>query len=93
MSAPNKNSEESRWLDDPKNVDRIVHGLYVVCALLLSIDLLDLAGVLYHKHPHFSFEKFPGFYGLYGLFGSVGLVLAAKQMRKVLMKDEDYYDR
>jgi hypothetical protein len=93
MSAHPKDSEERRWLDDPKNVDRIVHGLYLVCALLLSIDLLDLVGLLYHKHVHFSFEKLPGFYGLYGLFGSIGLVLTAKQLRKVLMKDEDYYDR
>lgn len=83
---------DRRWLDEPKNVDKIVYTLYAVCGLLFAVDFLDLAGILYHKHPYFDFEKLPGFYGLYGFFGSVGLVLVAKQMRRVLMRDEDYYD-
>lgn len=66
-------------------VDRIVHGLYTLCALLI------LADVFYQKHPHFKFESLFGFYGLFGFFGSVGLVLLAKQLRRVLMRKEDHY--
>ena len=33
------------------------------------------------------------FYGFYGFIGCVFLVLAAAQLRKVLMRDEDYYER
>ena len=95
MSHPKETpgAEKRYWLDDPKNVDKIVYGLYAVCALLLAVDLFDLFGVLYHKHTHYDFEHWFGFYGFYGLIGSVGLVLAAKLLRKVLMRDEDYYDR
>ena len=98
MSRSEERGGRRRWLDEPRNVDRIVYAVYGVCALLFSIDFLDLAGILYHKHPHFPVEKLPGFYGLYGFFGSVGLVLVAKWMRKGtwpwkgLMRDEDYYD-
>ncbi len=85
--------ERKRWLDDPGNVRKVIRALFVVCGVLLAIDLLDLAGVLYHKHVHYGFEKLFGFYAFYGFLGSVGLVLLAKAMRKVLMRDEDYYDR
>ena len=85
--------ERERWLDDPGNVRKVIHALYAVCGVVLAIDLLDLVGVLYHKHPHFGFEELPGFFPFYGFVGSVGLVLAAKAMRVFLMRDEDYYDR
>lgn len=92
MSRSGDPGEKRYWLDEPRNVDKVVYGLYAVCAALVAIDLLDLLGVLYHKHAHFPVEKLFGFYGFYGLVGSVLLVLASKQMRKVLMKDESYYD-
>ena len=46
----------------------------------------------YHKHVHYPFEKWFGFYAFYGYFLSVGLVLAARELRKLLSRDEDYYD-
>lgn len=92
QSPPDRDAKTTYWLDDSKNVDKIVYGLYAVCGLLLAVDLLDLFGVLYHKHAHYRLEGWFGFYGFYGLFGSVGLVLAAKQLRKLLMRREDYYD-
>jgi hypothetical protein len=79
--------EARYWLDDRRNVDRIVYGLYGICALLLAID------VLIPKHGPFAIEHFWGFYGIYGFVACVGLVLAARLMRRVLMRPEDYYDR
>ena len=78
--------------DDPRNVKRVIHALFVVCALLLVIDVFEYFGLGYHKHVHFEFEKFPGFFAFFGFFLSVGLVLIAKEMRKILSRDEDYYD-
>ena len=75
------------WLDSPANVTLIFRGLCVICALLVLSDLL------YHKHAHFAWEGWLGFHGFYGFFGSVGLVLAAKLLRKILMRKDDYYDR
>lgn len=81
---PEKN--DRRGLDDPRNVKRIVYGLYTLCGLVFLADLL------YTKHPHFGFENFFGFYAVYGFVGSVTLVLVAKQLRRVLMRGEDYYE-
>ncbi|MCB9758602.1 MAG: hypothetical protein H6739_02055 [Alphaproteobacteria bacterium] len=78
------------WLDDPKHVEWIFRGLCVVCALLVAADIFHL----YHKHSHegMDFLEMPGFYAFFGFVAYVGLVLTAKELRKVLMRDEDYYD-
>lgn len=92
-SAEPPAAEKQHVFDTPRNVRRVIHSLYAVCALLLAIDLLDLFGVLYHKHVHFAFEHWFGFYGFFGFFLSCALVLIAKAMRRPLKRDEDYYDR
>jgi hypothetical protein len=79
--------EPARWLDDRRNVDKIVYALYAVCAVLLLID------PLVHKHGPFEVEHWWGFYGIYGFVGCVFLVLAAKVLRMIVMRPEDYYDR
>ena len=78
--------EKRYWLDDPKNVDKVYWSVIVVCALLFLLD------AFYEKHPVFSMEKYFGFYGIFGFVACVGLVLAAKELRKLLMRREDYYD-
>ena len=79
--------EKPSWIDKSENVTKIYYGVWLVCALLAVADLF------YHKHTIMDVEAFPAFYGLYGFIGCVGLVLGAKEMRKILMRDEDYYDR
>ena len=85
-NAPGK-PEKRYWLDDRRNVDRLVYGLYALCAVLFVADYFV------PKHGPFAIEYVFGFYGIYGFVACVALVLAAKQMRKVLMRREDYYDR
>lgn len=83
MSTPAGN--DSRWLDKPDNVEKIFKALVAVCVALVVADLL------YHRHASFDFEEMPGFYAFFGFVAYVGLVLTAKQLRRVLMRDEDYY--
>ncbi|WP_151484610.1 hypothetical protein [Streptomyces albicerus] len=78
--------DDRRWLDEPRNVTRIVYGLAVLCALALLADLF------YTKHPYFSVERWSAFYAVYGFVGSVTLVLTAKGLRRLLRRDEDYYE-
>ena len=80
------NPEKKYWLDNPHNVQKIVYALYAICALLV------LADFFYHKHTHFPMEGWGGFFGSFGLAACVALVLAAKLMRIVLKREEDYYD-
>ena len=51
-----------------------------------------IADFFYHKHTHYGFQGIYGFDAFYGFVSCVLLVLAAKQLRKLLMRDEDYYD-
>ena len=86
-TASEESNEAPNWLEKPGRVNQIYWSLWIVCGLLVVADLF------YHKHTHFDMEKWFGLYGFYGFVACVSLVVAAKQMRKVLMREEDYYDR
>jgi hypothetical protein len=88
-------AEEGRrhlW-DDPKNVQILIWVFWGCCAVIFALDLFV------HRHRVFSpaagsiegIEGMVGFYSFYGFVACVLLVLAAKQMRRVLMLSEDYY--
>ena len=81
--------DKKYWLDDPRNIKKVVHALYAVCALLLVADFF------YEKHAHFpiKFEEWFGFYGWFGFIAFVSLVLMAGVLRKLLKREEDYYDQ
>ena len=82
-----KPDEKTYWLDDKRNVRKIFWTLVVVCAALFFSD------AFYHKHVHYAFEGWFGFFGLFGFGLSFLLVLTSKELRKLVMRDEDYYDR
>jgi len=87
MAEPTKKPDEKKHVfDDPKNVKRAVHALYAIC--IMSI----IAEFFVHRHIDHPWERLFGFYGVYGFIACVILVLVAKEMRKVVMRKEDYYD-
>jgi hypothetical protein len=75
------------WLDQPENVTRLYRCLWVLGVLLLAADLA------LHRHAEVGFDAWFGFYGIYGFVACVALVLAAKLLRRGVMRSEDYYDR
>ena len=75
------------WLDSSANVSKLYRGLWILGLALLAIDLV------LHKHEEFAFAAWFSFYCLFGFFACVVLVLIAKRLRGVLMRDEDYYER
>lgn len=81
------NKDGKHLFDDPRNVRRVIRGLVAACILLLGLDLVV------HRHVDHPWEDLFGFYALYGFVACVLLVLLAKEMRKLLMRDEDYYER
>jgi len=87
MTEKDRSLEEPKyWLDEPRNVTKIVWSLVAVCALLFIAD------AFYHKHVTFAVERWFGFFGIYGFVMCVGLVMGAKWMRSILKRPEDYYD-
>lgn len=82
----NPAGEKQHLFDNPKNVQRLLRGFYAGCVILFLVDLVV------HRHIYHSWEKLPGFYAIYGFVACVLLVLVAREMRKVLMRKEDYYD-
>ena len=80
-------SPKQYWLDNSRNVKKLLLALYIVCSCLLLADLF------YHKHAIISLDNFFGFYGIYGFVACVVLVLAAKEMRRLVGRSEDYYEQ
>jgi hypothetical protein len=79
--------EKRYWLDRKENVTKVYWSVWALCGLLLLVEpAID-------KHGEFSVEHWFGFHGLFGFVAGAGLVLAAKALRRILMRPEDYYDR
>ncbi|MBN3560753.1 hypothetical protein [Aliamphritea spongicola] len=74
------------WFDKPENIKKMLKVFYVICGLLVLVDFMV------HRHIYHDWENIPAFYAIYGFIGCVVLVLIAKEMRKFLMRGEDYYD-
>ncbi len=72
--------------DNPRNVKLLFNAFYLLCALVVVLDLV------LQRHETHPWERLLEFYPLYGFVGIVVLVLIAKQMRRALMRPEDYYD-
>ena len=73
-------------LDSPRSGQLVFRAVAVICALLVASDFAI------EKHGHYGFETWVGFQGAYGFVACVVLVLAAKQIRRIVKRDRDYYD-
>lgn len=78
--------EKPDFFDKPENVRKIVRVFTALCVILF------LADFVYHRHVIHPWENLWGFYAIYGFVACVVLVLIAKEMRRFLMRDEDYYE-
>jgi len=79
-------SDKKYFFDKPANVKWLMRGFYIICVLLVVADFI------LHRHIGFAWEEIPAFYAIYGFVACVVLVIIAKEMRKVLMRKENYYD-
>lgn len=80
--------EELAMFDKPQNVKRLLIVFFISVVLLLLVDLV------YHRHTVFPWEGWFGFYAVFGFVACVVLVIVAKYvLRPMVMRDEDYYDK
>jgi hypothetical protein len=78
--------ERRYWLDRPENVTKLYRGLWLFGIGLVLLDLIV------SRHQELGFAETLGFFAAFGFFACVALVLAAKALRRVLMRREDYYE-
>lgn len=82
-----KKEDRQYWLDRPESARKIYLGLWVIGAAWVIPDFF------LHKHEDVDFAAMQGFYAIFGFVACVALVIAAKGLRRLLMRPEDYYDR
>ncbi len=70
----------------PKATRIILIAFFVICAGLVIGDFFA------HRHIEHPLENIPAFYTIYGLVGVGALIMAAKGLRRIVMRSEDYYD-
>jgi len=81
-------SEKRKYLfDNPRNTRLVIRSLVIACVILAGLDLV------LHRHGEHPWEGVIGFYSLYGFVACVIPVLLAKEMRQLVMRAEDYYER
>ncbi len=80
-------SEKPGWFERKANIDKIWY--FIVAGAVL----LTLSEFLYEHHPHFDIEKIPEFFEIFGFVAFVFIVFAGTALRKLIMRDEDYYER
>jgi hypothetical protein len=80
-------NDDLGWADRPRNQQLIRRIIYAACALLVVADFVV------HRHISTPIERVPAFYAMYGFAALVGVVLAAKGLRLLVKRDEEYYDR
>ena len=79
-------NSQKGFFEKPANVKRMLYSLYGLAAILLGLDFFI------HRHVAHPWERLTGFYGFFGFLGIVALVLLSKQLRKLVIRDEGYYD-
>ena len=83
-SRPRGPGDQS-WFE--RNGRVIFWALVGVCLALLAAELF------YEHHAHFVIDGWPGFYAVFGFLAFIFIVFAGKGLRRLIMRDEDYYDR
>ena len=78
--------QKEYFFDKPENVKWMMRGFYVICILLVVADFII------HRHIGLPWEEIFAFYAVYGFVACVLLVVVAKELRKIIMRKENYYD-
>ena len=73
------------WVDVKGNPLRIVLAIAVVCAGLVVMNFVK------SPYGHFDMEYLPGFYGIAGFTMFTAIIVAARGLRSLIGRPEDYY--
>lgn len=79
-------SNDIGWADRPRHQRLVRIVLYVACLGVL------LAEFLVHRHVENRVDAVPLLYVMYGFAALILAVTLAKGLRRLIMRDEDFYD-
>ena len=79
--------KELRFLDSSENRKKVRRYFFISLGILLILD------PFIHKHAEFPWESVPAFYAVYGYAACVSLIFIAKGLRRLVKRDEDYYQK
>lgn len=80
-----KKDDKTYLFDKKANITKVLYAFYAFCACLVAADFVV------HRHTYHDWEKIPAFYALFGFGAYVVIVLSATVLRKLVMRQEDYY--
>lgn len=86
MKKTRKPGQPESWLDEPRNIRKLIIAGLIVLALTVVADFF------YVDHPHFAVDGWFGFYAWYGFLTCVAMVLVAKLLGFWLKRSDTYYD-
>lgn len=75
------------WVANRQTPNAILFTLVLACVGLGAFDFV------HERHVIFPFEATKSFYGLFGFIAFVFIVQAARVLRLIVRRPEDYYDR
>lgn len=79
-------NRRTHYFDNPRNVKGFLWIVFLISAGLFLLDLVV------HRHVTHPWESIPGFYAFFGFVACGLLVLLAKRLRTLVMRDESYYE-
>ena len=83
--APARRDERRYLLDRPAAVKWLLRVFLIIALAVIGLDLVV------ERHVDHPLERFVGFYGVWGFVSCVFLVLAARVLRRLVMRGEGYY--
>ena len=76
-----------------KNNNLKTYAKYFSQFIIAIAGLLVIIDFTIHRHAYFYLEEIIGFPAIFGFVCFVFIVIIGKQLRKILMRKEDYYDK
>lgn len=73
------------WVDKPGSANKLFWGLAIFGVVLFALEFT------YKKYGEFMVQEIPGFFGVYGFVMFSLLILAAKGLRVLIKRPENYY--
>lgn len=79
--------DRKHLFDNPRNIKRMLHLLWLLCGIVFVLEFVI------HRHVDHPWERFTLFYSWFGFGACLVLVESSKVLRRVVMRDEDYYEK